>query len=272
VVAQVPGGQPAPGGQPGVPAAPQPAPQVDAATLAHLQGWEKAMAGVKTFAVKAEMTLKDKVTDRNEKFTGHIWCMAPNLTRLRLEKQLPPQAKRNGEEFTAFICDGKMVYHYDGPMRMLTVAKLGPNGSGNNLLLDVMSGMTAVNAVARFDIRTLKPNDPKDQYIYLELRPKWKEDKAEFEAMQLILIPPIAGAAGREYLPRFVKVFKPGGQKLEEWDFPDPKVNPDGIAAQHFQWEKPPEGWKVQSLDTPQAPPPATAGRGPVAAPPPAKR
>lgn len=212
------------------------------------------MSGMKTFAVKAEMTVKDKATDRSEKFTGDIWCMAPNLTRLNLVKQLPPNVKATGEEFMAFICNGKVVYHYDGAAKTVTVAKIGPNGAGNNLLLDLMGGMTAKNAAARFDIQALKPLDPKDPYIYLELKPRWKEDKSEFESMQLILIPPSVG--DRAYLPRRVKVFKPGGQKLEEWDFPDPKVNPKGIEAEHFQGVKPPADWKVQQADLPQSPTP----------------
>jgi len=249
VVAQLPGGQPQP----------QPAP-VDPVALQHLNGWEKAMTGVKTFAVEAVMTKKDRGTDRSEKFAGKIWCMAPNLTRLNLEKQLPPTAKANGDEFTAFISNGKVVYHYDGGAKTVTVAKLGPNGAGNNLLLDVMSGMTAANALARFEVKALKPNDPKDPYLYLELKPKWKEDKGEFEVMQLILIPPTVGD-GRAYLPRKVTVAKPGGQLVEEWDFPDPRVNPKGtpenpkgIVAEFFEWVEPPKGWKVQRADLPAVP------------------
>jgi len=147
------------------------------------------------------------------------------------------------------------------------VAKLGPNGAGNNLLLDIMAGMTAENALARFDIRAMKPNDPKDQYLYLELKPKFKGDAGEFEVMQLILIPP--SVAGRAYLPRRVKVTKPGGQKIETWDFPDPQVNPKGIEEKHFLGVKPPDGWKVQQADLPAAP----AGSPPKAsvAPPPKK-
>ncbi len=261
VVAQLPGGPPLPAGQP----QPQPVP-VDPVALQHLNGWEKAMTGVKTFAVEAVMTKKDRGTDRSEKFAGKIWCMAPNLTRLNLVKQLPPTAKATGDEFTAFISNGKVVYHYDGAAKTVTVAKLGPNGAGNNLLLDVMSGMTAANALARFEVKALKPNDPKDPYLYLELKPKWKEDKGEFEVMQLILIPPTVGD-GRAYLPRKVTVTKPGGQLVEEWDFPDPKVNPDGIAVKHFDGESPPKGWKVQQAD----PPPSPAGPQPksLVAPPP---
>lgn len=241
VVAQPPSGQP------------QPAPVVDAATFAHLKGWEKAMAGMKTFAVKAGMTKKDLATARSEKFNGDIWCMAPNMTRLRLEKELPPNAPATGEEFTAFICNGTVVYHYDGAAKTVTVAKVGPQGAGNNLLLDIMSGMTAENAVARFEIKALQPKDPKDPYIYLELKPRTREDKGEFSTMQLILIPPLPGEA-RAYLPRFVKVTTPDGQKVEEWDFPDPKVNPKGIEQKHFQGVKPPDGWKVQQVDPPAAP------------------
>lgn len=262
-----------PVGQPQPPApqpAPAPAAPVDAVTLAHLKGWEKAMADVKTFAVKATMTLTDKATERSETFTGDIWCMAPNRTRLNLVKQVPPTVKSNGEEFTAYICNGKLVYYYDGAAKTVTVAKLGPNGAGNNLLLDIMAGMTAQNALARFDIRALKPNQPNDPYVYLELKPKFKEDAGEFEVMQLILIPPTV--AGRAYLPRRVKVTKPGGQKVEMWDFPDPQVNPNGIEEKHFLGVKPPDGWKVQQADLPAAPA-GQPGQPPKATlPPPAKK
>lgn len=267
-----PGGPPQPvAAVPGQPAAPgQPAPQPPAAddplALQYLQGWEKAMAGVKTFAVKADMTATDKGKNRTEKFSGDIWCMAPNLTRLNLVKKSPAPPKGLAEEYTAFISNGKVVYHYDGPAKTLTVAKLGPNGAGNNLLLDVMAGMTAKAALERFEVKSLQPNNPRDPYLYLELKPKWKEDKGEFEVMQLILIPPTI--AGRAYMPRFVKLVTPGGQVVQEWDFPDPKVNPNGMAVKDFDYQPPPRDWKVQQADAPAQPQP----KGLVAQPPGPKR
>jgi len=232
----------------------QPAPVgPDAQLQAHLAGWETAMKAVEKFSVEATLVKKDLITQRESKFTGNIWCMKGGLARLSIVKVVGKDEKPNPADFMAYICNGDMLYEYDGGAKVVTMVNLGKGGAGNNLLLDLMSGMTADAALKRFDLKLLKAEKP---YVYIEAKPKSAEDKAEFETMTLVLCD--ADVKGRAYIPRMVILRKSNGQQTESWDFPDPKVNPEGIEKKHFEPAKPPEGWTVQKAVAPKAAPQVT--------------
>ncbi len=229
----------------------------DAKLIGHLAGWEAAMKAVDKFAVVATLVKKDLITKRETNFTGEIWCMKGGYARLNIAKAVTKDEKPNPADFMAYICNGTMLYEYDGGAKVVTIINLGTGGAGNNLLLDLMSGMTADAAMKRFDLKLLKAEKP---YVYIEAKPKTAEDKAEFETMTLVLCD--ADVKGRAYIPRMVILRKANGQQTESWDFPDPKVNPEGIEKKHFEAQKPPEGWRVQKAEMPKAP--APGGKLPV--------
>lgn len=228
------------------PAAP---PQLDPKLVAHLLAWEKEMKLVDKFAVEATLTKTNLVTKRDEKKAGSIWVMKPNLARMNIKKVPTPGDKDNPNDFDAFICTGKMLYHYDGALKTVTEISLGTNGAGNNLLLDVMSGMTAQQLVNRFEVALLKEDK---NYVYLEVKPRNAEDKSDFETMTLVLCSPTV--QGRAYMPRMVQFKKANGQEVESWDFPDPKVNPAGMKAGDFVYQAPPTGWRVERAVVPKNP------------------
>ena len=238
-----------------------PAPAAPAAQnpilLGHLAGWEAAMKAVDKFAVVATLVRKDLITQRESKFTGDIWCMKGGLARLSIVKALAPGEKPDPADFMAYICNGQMLYEYDGGAKVVTMVNLGKEGAGNNLLLDLMTGMTAKAALQRFDLTLLKAEKP---YVYIEAKPKTAEDKAEFETMTLVLCD--TSLKGRAYIPRMVILRKANGQQTESWDFPDPKVNPEGIEKKHFDPTEPPKGWRVQKAEAPKAAPVTPAGGG----------
>lgn len=250
-------GQPALQPPPVAPAAPDPK------LIGHLNGWEAAMKGVEKFAVKATMVKKDLISKRESNFTGDIWCMKGGFARLSIFKTVGKDEKPNPADFMAYICNGEMLYEYDGGAKVVTTVALGKQGAGNNLLLDLMSGMTAKTALERFDLKLLKVEKP---YVYIEAKPKTAEDKAEFETMTLVLCD--SEVKGRAYIPRMVILRKANGQWTESWDFPDPKVNPDGIERKDFEPMKVadlPAGWRVQKADAPKnLPVPPPGGRLPV--------
>ena len=233
------------------PAAPDPK------LLGHLAGWEAAMKAVDKFAVKATLVRKDLITQRESKFNGDIWCMKGGFARLSISKAVAKDERPNPADYMAYICNGNMLYEYDGGAKVVTMINLGTGGAGNNLLLDLMTGMTADAAMKRFDLKLLKTDE---NYVYIEAKPKSAEDKAEFETMTLVLCN--AEVKGRAYIPRMVILRKANGQQTESWDFPDPKVNPAGIEKIHFEAQKPPEGWRVQKAEIPKTP--APGGKIPV--------
>ena len=243
-------GQPPSQTLPLLPAPAAPAAVPDPQLMAHLAGWEAAMKAVDKFAVVATLVKKDLITQRESKFTGDIWCMKGGYARLSIVKAVAKDETPNPADFMAYICNGQMLYEYDGAAKVVTMVNLGKSGTGNNLLLDLMTGMTAQAAMARFDLNLLKAEKP---YVYIEAKPKTAEDKAEFETMTLVLCD--ADVKGRAYIPRMVILRKANGQQTESWDFPNPKVNPEGIEKKHFEPDAPPKGWRVQKAEAPKAQP-----------------
>ena len=239
-----------------LPLLPAPAPAApDPKLIGHLLGWEAAMKAVDKFAVEATLVKKDLITQRESKFTGKIWCMKGGYARLSIAKAVAKDEKPNPADFMAYICNGNMLYEYDGGAKVVTMINLGTGGAGNNLLLDLMTGMTADAAMKRFDLKLLKTDA---NYVYLEAKPKTADDKAEFETMTLVLCN--AEVKGRAYIPRMVILRKANGQQTESWDFPDPQVNPKEIEKMHFEPAEPPKGWRVQKAEAPKTAPISTPG------------
>jgi TIGR03009 family protein len=221
--------------------------------MAHLNGWEKVMKGATNFYAECSLKRNNLLLKKETEYTGTVMCMKPNLARMRIDKKPAAGQKQNPNDFEAYICTGQAVYQYDGNAQQVTEHKLPNGGVGGNLLLEFMSGnITAAQAVARFDVKTLKQDQ---HYVYLDIRPRTDRDKGDFEAMTLVLFQPTVPGMG--YLPRTVVMRKPLGQEEEVWDFPRPAVNvPKGIEKEHFQFVKPVDGWKFQP-DTRQPAAPA---------------
>lgn len=237
--------------------------QMNPALWQHLLGWEQVMKGATNFVsekgTKTEFNARDKST---KTFEATIWCLKPNMARMRLDRVPPSGQKPDPNEFTTYICDGRAVYEYDGPTKTVTEYSLGPNGGvGDNLLLEFMSGsITARQAAQRFAIEWVNQNDP--TYLILDLTPLQPNDQKEFDKMTLVLVkpglqPPLNQLA---YLPRLAKIVKPNAQAVETWDFPTPLVNAakgggQAIGQADFRYVAPGKEWKVSKAARAAAPP-----------------
>ncbi|MCZ2342778.1 MAG: TIGR03009 domain-containing protein [Bacteroidales bacterium] len=255
----VPGSGTPIGTQPGGLPAPVPATgPVDPKLKAHLDQWEGIMRQITNFYGTCTRVKKHLVLDKKAEYNGTLICMKPNLARMRIDRKDKP------EEYVAYICSGRAVYEYDGSQKTLTEYKLANGGVGDNLLLSFMSGtMTANDLLGRFDMKLLKEDQ---NYIYLEVRPRFPRDKQEFESMTLVLFQP--SVPGVAYLPRAVVMRMANGQEEERWDFPRPAVNVPGVKAQDFEPVQPPKDWKVQQAQQqPQPGPTAPPGQPRVARP-----
>jgi TIGR03009 family protein len=240
--------QPSGGVQPGgaAPVAvPTPVPP-DATTLQHLTNWEAAMKEVKTFYAAATMVDKDVPKKREARFTAQMWLMKPNLARMDQVKELPKGQQPTLADQKMYISTGRTLYLYDGFEKKRTQAALGPGGAGNNLLLDIMAGMSVKQVTDRFTVKTIKQDE---NFVYLEVKPVYRVDKEEFDSLTLVLCG--AKYQDRAYIPRMIVLNKAGGEQTETWDFPDPKVNPNGITADTFTPPKP-DGLKEEVLELPR--------------------
>lgn len=237
------------------PPAPAPQPerrQMDPELWQHLQRWEGVMKGAANFvSEKGSKTVRDEGKKTERVYDATIWCMKPNLARMRLERKVPAGQQPDPGDFTTYICNGKSVFEYEGGSKTVTEYPLGPaGGTADNLLLEFMSGsITALDAAKRFAIDWPRKDDP--NYLILDLYPVRPEDKEEFNKLTLVLIKPgLAAPLDRlAYLPRLAKIHKPNDQVTETWDFPTPMVNArqgngDPIAAKDFAFIPVP-GWKT---------------------------
>lgn len=242
---------------PEVKAAPTPTPP-DEKTLKHLAGWEGAMKDVKTYYAAATMTETNTLLKRESKFDVSIWLMTPNLARMDMGKAAAAGKEKSPPDHM-IISTGKTLYDYDGTRKTRTSAALGPGGAGNNLLLDLMSGMKAKQVAERFTVSTAKEDD---NFVFLEVKPVFAADKEEFETITLVL----CGAKFKEraYIPRMVILKRDNGQTTETWDFEDPKVNPKGIDEKTFNPVDIPRDWKDELRVLPRATPPTGGIKAPA--------
>src|SRR5262245_529965 len=159
---------PAVPGQPVTPA--PPAPKADPKLDEHLVGWEKKMASVSNLFAEISLKRTDALRKQDKEYTGSVLCMKPNFARMRLEYTA------NKDDYEAFICNGKAVYHYDGVQKTITEFKL-PEKAGqgvDNLMLDFLSGMKAKDAKERFDISLFSIDE---HYVIIDIKPRLGKDQ-----------------------------------------------------------------------------------------------
>jgi TIGR03009 family protein len=215
----------------GVSSARQPAATPEAKLQAALDGWEKAAGALTSF--RYTLTLKrtnPTFPNAPKLYSGSVLCMKPSFARLRLAYD----ADKTGNEYEAFICNGKAVYEYNGLAKTVTEWKLpdpkaNAAGATDNLMLDLLAGMKAKAATERFDI-AFKAED--DTYIYLNVKPKLAKDKAEFQELRLALY-----KVKTPYLPAGVYLVKPSGD-TEEWSFKEPLTDIPNVTEKEFQYVK----------------------------------
>ena len=220
---------------------------------AHLQQWEGVMKGAGNFVSEnGTKTVRDAGRKTEKVYDATIWCMKPNLARMRLDRKPPAGQPQAVGEFETYICNGKSVFQYEGVEKTVTEYPLGAGGGvGDNLLLEFMSGsITALQAAQRFAIDWARKDDP--NYLILDLYPMRDGDKEEFEKLTLVLIKPGLAAPLNQlaYLPRMANIHKPNNQVIETWDFPVPLVNARQgtgapITAKDFDYIPPDKGWKT---------------------------
>jgi len=256
------GQPPAVPGTPVAPKAPPALPVADPKLDAHLTAWEKTMTALTSFHF--ELSLKrTEVTYKSERsYSGVVLCMKPNYAVLRLnyagdkDKKEQDRKEKDRQDYEAYICNGKAVFAYNGLERSITefpIPDPATNAGGvtDNLMIDFLSGMKSKDAKARFDI-SLFQEDPKNFYIYLDVKPVLAKDKAEFQQMRMALY---GSATQWPYLPAQVYLVKPNGD-TEQWSFKEPKTNIPGLTAKDFSFQKV-EGFTLQKAPPARPAPPA---------------
>jgi TIGR03009 family protein len=181
------------------------------------------------------------VFKKEKKWFGPLLLMKPNYAILRLEFAGDPTK----QDYEAYLCDGKSLYQYKGLEKTITEMKLpnpaaNTNASTDNFMLDFLSGMTAKEAKARFELALIK-EDP--NYVYLSIVPKLGKDQQNFKMLTMALFGP---RTKFPYLPCKVLMQNPNGDS-ESWDFAQPQTNIAGIEESAFRYVKVPGFREVQA-------------------------
>lgn len=229
-----PGGQP-PLGEPTPPAVAPPAaaPAVTAEVWQHLQNWEAVMKTAQNFYCTGTKSIEHKAGARKgiRNYTIDIMCLMPSKSRMNITAVPAPGQKPDPNDYSAYIATENVILEYEGLDKRLTETRLAPGSAKGQLLLDFLSGsITAQAAIDRFAI-TMRQQDA--NYIYLELKPKTKQDLEDFETMILVLFRDMPGQAA--YLPAQVVLFTNNNQIEETWNFKSPAINIKGVKPEYFE-------------------------------------
>jgi TIGR03009 family protein len=231
-------GNPPPGNSQNLPA--QGAPVLDPAHSRLdfvLKEWEEHMKQVETLSANCTRTTADKVLKDFEVFEGTAQYIKPDKFIVDMKQKGKP------ERYEKWICTGTFLYEFVPQEKVLRVHELPRTKSGpvaQDSFLPFLRGMKAEEAKARYDL-TLKGEDK--WWIYVQIRPRLPEDKADFQEARLVL-------SNQTFLPRELRFTIPNGNEIV-WDIPKiqggVKLNPTDYAT-----PKAPAGWKTQLIPLPK--------------------
>src|SRR5439155_9939352 len=146
-----------------------------------LMQWEAKMKSIQTLKATVTRERDDKVFKTRDTFAGDAKYMKPNLALLELKR------RDRQDIFEKYICTGTYLYEYNQSNREIRVHELPPPKPGqvaDDNFLAFLFGMKAEEAKRRYDLR-LKGED--QYYFYIEIFPRFDQDKADFQKARLVL-------------------------------------------------------------------------------------
>lgn len=207
---------------------------------AHLLRWEKEMKSVEKLLIQCKRTEKRKSLGFTDEFTGEAKFMklppvgatgqAENLAILHMTKTGKP------EVYERFVCTGSHVYQFMPQQKEIRVYQLPPAKQGqvaDDSFLSFLFGMKAEEAKRRYDLKLAKQDQ---HYVYVEILPRFPQDKAEFQRARLVL-------SRDTFLPRQLWFEEANGDEIM-WDLP--KVQPGAqLDRKEFAPPQAPKDWRL---------------------------
>jgi TIGR03009 family protein len=195
-----------------------------------LQQWEEKMKTVDSLSATIVRTKEDKVFNSVETFEGKAKYKKPNLASLELRRKDKPDV------FEKYVSTGTFLYEFSPANKEVRVHELPPPKPGqvaDDNFLSFLFGMRAEEAKRRYD---LKLHSEDKYYYYIEVRPRYPADKADFQLAQLAL-------TRSTMLPRMLTFFEPNGNRVT-WDIPTIEQGAR-LAPTEFMKPDLPAGWKL---------------------------
>jgi TIGR03009 family protein len=161
-----------------------------------------------------------------------------------------------------WICDGDAIYEFDTKNKQLKVRPLPEEMKGKAIAdgpLPFIFGANAEQLKRRYWMRDVTPKTDVGKKIWLDARPKFQQDAANFQRATVIL-------NEKTFLPEALQIFPPGIAPLEgkpqaytAFGFTSPLVNdPLAFLKGDFETPRTPLLWKRVVVEAPAAQP-ATA-------------
>jgi TIGR03009 family protein len=153
-----------------------------------------------------------------------------NLAMLELQRKDKP------EQFEKILCNGSALYQWnptDKEIRMQPLPQPKPGQVADDGPMQFLLGMKAEEARRRYDLKLSKT----DQfYFYIDVLPRFDQDKADFQQARLVL--------NRDsFLPRQLWFKQPNGNTVT-WDIPKIESGAS-LNVRDFDTPTPPPGWKI---------------------------
>ncbi len=171
-----------------------------------------------------------------------------HYTPARNPQEKASYAKRDGTHGEYWVCDGKSIFEYDYLNKHLIERKLPKQLQGDaisNGPLPFLFSAKVAQLNKRFWMRPMQvPENVKGEY-WIDARPKFAADAADFQRLWIIL-------DEKEFLPKAIQVYLPGGNERKVYQFANRKVNdPLAFIKGDFSVPSLPRGWKKRVDEVP---------------------
>jgi len=194
--------------------------------------------------------------------TGDASLLKPNHAKMLLKLQDDPT---NARKWMHFVADGKYLRQYDYARKVALTEKLPAEGVGDNSMMSFLFMTKAADLKKRYDM-AIDVDDPKrttEHYLFIEIRPRTKDDAIEFKKAELVLWKNNTDEkfADRWMLPARLWFQKPNGEQII-WDFRElstkKRLLPRDFEAPSF----PDKEWKPEWMRPPTSPVSRSGGAG----------
>jgi len=251
--------------------------------------WQTRSSKVKTYECKFVRWQYDSVfgpanpQQAKTQSDGIIRYAAPDKGEFKVERigEFNPAtaseqiAMKKSDHDEHWICDGERVFELNGKSKTLREERLPPEMRGKGIAagpLPFMFGANRDDLMARYWMKEVVPPNGRDDQFWIEARPKYREDAANFQRILVILDEKV-------FLPTAMQVFPPTYDGKTNWSreayvFNHRKVNDPLQLGRDFlgRFISPgvPRGWKkvVTNLGAPPQNPnqrPAMNAQAPTA-------
>ena len=224
-----------------------------------LQAWEHKSGQVKTFSSEFDLWEYDMVWGKPNEPKKH------SVGEVKYAQPDKGMYKINEEGGEYWMCDGNSVYQFNHTKRQLIEHRLPPQMRGKAISdgpLPFVFGVEAEKMKKRYWLRIVTPREVVGQRIHLEAMPKYREDAANFQLVEIMLSEP-------ELTPFAVQIHEPNGKVRKVYRFEPSKTKINAAVAQLqgflgiFVRPQTPFGWQYIVDEPPQQTVPAPGEMAP---------